>query len=102
MTLCQTSFECEGQHGIHPHEEDHFAVVLFWVTRKALALRRAAHAAFHLRRDGEGHLLCTKRSKKELEQVGAERSAYGHVSQLPRSFEVGVVRLPVHHNVRPQ
>ena len=80
------------------HKKAHFAVVPCWVSRKALASRRAADAVFHLRCDGEGQWI-----KKELVQISAERSAYGHVSQLPRSFqEVGVVRLPVLHTVRPQ
>ena len=102
MTLCGTSFEYESEDGIQPQEEAHFAIAPFWVIRKALASRQAAHAVLHLRRDGEGRLLCKEWSKKELEQGSAERSAHGYESQLPRSFqELRVERLPVHRNVCP-
>ena len=81
MTLCGTSFEYESEDGIQPQEEAHFAIAPFWVIRKALSSRHAAHAVLQIRRDGEGRLLCKEWSKKELEQGIAERSA----AQLSRT-----------------
>ena len=50
----------DREDGIQPQEEAHFAMVPFWVIRKAFASRHAAHAVLHLRRDGEGHFSTCK------------------------------------------
>ena len=95
MTLCQTSFEWHSPTRGGPLCGCH---ILGYSLRVAQRTKCSTL-------DVMAKVTCFAKSgaRWELEQVSAERSAYGHVSQLPRSFqEVGVVRLPVHRDVRPQ